>query len=449
MVEPSHMDGAAKRAFPDAGPASAPSIEECAEAVRSGRKDAFSSVREALERVTARESNVRAWVHLDQQGDRRAAMLAIAMGRLAGVPFGVKDLIDVAGMPTALGLTAGEYQAAPAARSAIAVQRLEAEGAVAIGKTVTTALALDRPGPTRNPLDPSRSPGASSSGSAAAVAAGMVPLALGSQAVGSVIRPASYCGVWAFVPSHGAVPGEGSLILSPTLDRIGIFASTPAGLRLAGLALLGRDEQAGDAQLGKKCRIAVLMNEGLASRAPEPSRHLHSLLRDHSDRLFELRTEIDFTAVLDATRVIAAYELNRSFRMREPFHLAALNRALVTSLTPAEPAENAYRAALSYRDGLIEAWERLAGGFDAVLLPSAAAEAPSGTLDDQDGAPAALGSLLGLPAISMPLFLSVGGLPLGCQLLAARDADDTALAIAGELALAFSPGAAARAEYFT
>lgn len=125
--------------------------------------------------------------------------------------------------------------------------------------------------------------------------------------------------------------------------------------------------------------------------------------------------------------------------MRGPFPIAALNRALVTSLIPAEPTENAYRAALSYRDGLIEAWEKLAGGFDAVLLPSAAAEAPPGSLDDQDGAPAALGSLLGLPAINIPLFLSAGGLPLGCQLLAARDADVAALAIAGELALAFSP----------
>lgn len=396
-------------------------------------------MREALERITAGEGEVRAWVYVDFEADRRAAMLASGQGRLAGVPFGVKDLIDVAGMPTAFGLSAGEYQPVPAARSAVAVERLEAQGAVAIGKTVTTALALDRPGPTRNPLDLSRSPGASSSGSAAAVAAGMVPLALGSQAVGSVMRPASYCGVWAFLPSHRAVSAEGSLVLSPTLDRIGLFASTPTRLRIAGLALLGRDEQAGDAQLGKDRRIAVLINESLASRAPEPSRHLHGLLRDHADWLLELRTEIDFSAVLDATRVIAAYELNRSFRMREPFSIAALNRALVTSLTPAEPAENAYRAALSYRVGLIKAWERLAGGFDAILLPSAAAIAPPGALDDQDAAPAALGSLLGLPAISIPLFLSAGGLPLGCQLLAARDADVAALAIAGELALAFSP----------
>jgi len=402
-------------------------------------------VREALERVTASESEVRAWVHLDLQADRRATMHPTHKGRLAGVPFGVKDLIDVAGMPTALGLSAGEYQGAPAMRSALAVERLEAEGAVAIGKTVTTALALDRPGPTRNPLDHSRSPGASSSGSSAAVAAGMVPLALGSQAVGSVIRPASYCGVWAFVPSHGAVPDGGSLVLSPTLDRIGIFASTPAGLRLAGLALLGRDEKAGDAYERRDRKIAVLMNEGLASRAPEPSRHLYGLLRNHADRLLELRTEIDFSAILDATRVIAAYELHRNFRMRRPFPIASLNRALVTSLTPAEPPGNAYLAALSYRDGLIEAWERLAGGFDAVLLPSAAAEAPSGSLDDQDPTPAALGSLLGLPAINIPLFVSAGGLPLGCQLLAARNADVAALAIAGELAVALAPGAAIRA----
>lgn len=386
-------------------------------------------MREALERITAGEGEVRAWVHLDLEADRRAANLGFGKGRLAGVPFGVKDLIDVSGMPTALGLSSDEYQAVPAARSAVAVERLEAQGALAIGKTVTTALALDRPGPTRNPLDLSRSPGASSSGSAAAVAAGMVPLALGSQAVGSVMRPASYCGVWAFLPSHGAIPSEGSLVLSPTLDRIGLFASTPAGLRIAGLALIGQDEPAGES---RDLKIGVLINEGLASRAVEPTRHLSGLLNDHPGRLVEFRTDIDFSAVLNATKVIAAYELHRNFRME------SLDSALVRSLTPPEPPETAYRAALLYRDRLIETWETLAGGFDAVLLPSTTAEAPPGALDDQDSAPSALGSLLGLPTINMPLFLSAAGLPLGCQLLGGRNADAVTLGIARELAEVFT-----------
>lgn len=439
MVEPLRTTESTSRPSLGGSKLFAPVVEEIAEAVRSGRATAQSAVRDALERVAAREGDVRAWVHLDLLADRKAAVLSSGQGLLAGVPFGVKDLIDVAGMPTALGLSAGEYQPPAATRTATAVARLEAQSAVAIGKTVTTALALDRPGATRNPLDLSRSPGASSSGSAAAVAAGMVPLALGSQAVGSVIRPASYCGVWAFVPSHGAVPDDGSLILSPTLDRIGIFTSTPLGLLLAGLAILGPDAgPAVDADKRTGQRIAVVANEGLASRAPEPSRLLECRLRDHATLLAPLQTEIDFSAVLHATRTIAAYELHRGLRRRQ-FPITSLDNALVASLMPAEPSEDAYRTALSFRDRLAEAWVRLTAGFGAVLLPSAAAEAPPGSLDDQDPAPAALGSLLGLPAVNIPLFTSPCGMPLGCQLLARRNADVAALQIAGRLAEALSP----------
>jgi aspartyl-tRNA(Asn)/glutamyl-tRNA(Gln) amidotransferase subunit A len=415
-----------------------PAVEEIAGAVRSGGMTATSAVRDALERVAAHEDEVRAWVHIDPEAEGRAGGSLRTEGRLAGVPFGVKDLIDVAGAPTRLGLAPDEYQPAPTSRSAAAIERLEAEGALAIGKTVTSALALDRAGPTRHPLDPSRSPGASSSGSAAAVAAGMVPLALGSQAVGSVIRPASYCGVWAFVPSLGAVPADGSLVLAPSLDRIGLFASSARGLSLAAAALLGAGPEAAPAdQHERDYRIALLADRELAARAPEPCHRLDALLRDHAGLLRPLPAQIGFAEVLRATRTIAAFELHRGLRQPQS-PLASLDGGLLASLLPQAPREKAYRAALAFRDGLAAAWSRLTAGFDAVLLPSAAAEALFGSLDAQDPAPAALGSLLGLPAVNIPLFASRGGLPLGCQLLGRRDGDVAALRAAEWLATALS-----------
>lgn len=402
--------------------------EDIAAAVRSKQHGPRAAVEEAAERVRAEDGRLRAWVCLNPLAERQALDAGRGNGRLAGVPFGVKDLIDVAGLPSALGLSESEYRPSAALRSAAVVQRLEAEGAVALGKTVTSALAFDRPGPTRNPLALECTPGASSSGSAAAVAAGMVPLALGSQAVGSTIRPASYCGVWAFVPSRGGAPSEGSLVLSPTLDRIGVFASSPAGLGLAAQAICAEPDEP-----KREGRLAVMAGGELARRAAEPMEHLARLAKAIPDALPLLDTDMDWSAVLDATRIIAAFEFHAGLAEKRP-PIASLDRALIASLAPPMPSEQAYRDALRFGERLAQAWDRATADFDAVLLPSAAAEAPAGPLDDQDPAPAALGSLLGLPAVNVPLFTSKSGLPLGCQLLGRNGADMTVIGLAAGLA---------------
>jgi Asp-tRNA(Asn)/Glu-tRNA(Gln) amidotransferase A subunit family amidase len=174
---------------------------------------------------------VQAWAYLDTDQAMLQARAVDAwrrsgrpIGALHGIPVGVKDIIDTRDMPTENGtpLDAGRRPA----QDAIVVQRLRAAGAVILGKTVTTELAVYTPGKTRNPHDPRRTPGGSSSGSAAAVSAGMAPLALGSQTNGSVIRPASFCGVVGYKPSRGLVPRRGVLTQSPTLDTIGTFSRT-------------------------------------------------------------------------------------------------------------------------------------------------------------------------------------------------------------------------------
>lgn len=402
--------------------------ETIAAVVRSKQKDAQAAVEEAVERIHEGDGGLHAWVRLNPLAARKALDAGGGNGLLAGVPFGVKDLIDVAGLPTAFGLSDSEYQPAPAVRNATVVQRLEAEGAVALGKTVTSALAFDRPGPTRNPLALERTPGASSSGSAAAVAAGMVPLTLGSQAVGSTIRPASYCGVWAFVPSRGGAPSEGSLVLSHTLDRVGVFASSPAGLGLAAQVICAKA-----AEPGREGRIAVMAGGELALRAVEPTAHLAHLAKSLPDVLHPLDLDVDWSAILDATRTIAVFEFYANLAGKH-LPIASLDRRLIAALAPAKPAEQTYRDALRFGERLALAWDRATADFDAVLLPSAADEAPAGPLDDQDPAPAALGSFLGLPAVNIPLLTSKSGLPIGCQLLGRRGDDMTAIALAERLA---------------
>src|SRR3990172_8451350 len=191
---------------------------------------------------------VQAWVFLDEGHAMAHARAADALkrqglpiGPLHGVPVGVKDIFDTADMPTEYGSVL--YAGRTPSRDSAAVAMLRAAGAVIIGKTVTTEFATQAPGKTRNPHDPDHTPGGSSSGSAAAVAAGMVPLAIGSQTNTSVLSPPPFCGVLGFKPTHGLIPRHGMLTLSRTLDQVGVFARTVHDLALLAGQLVGYDER--------------------------------------------------------------------------------------------------------------------------------------------------------------------------------------------------------------
>ena len=224
---------------------------EAAAAIRAGELTSEELVKSCLQRIEALEPTVGAWTQLDPELAMARAREAdslrrsgAALGPLHGVPVGVKDVFDTMDMPTECGtiLHAGRTPA----RDATAVALLRQAGAVIIGKTVTTELAVYAPGKTRNPHDPNRTPGGSSSGSAAAVAARMVPLALGTQTNGSVIRPASYCGVCGYKPSFGLISRHRVLAQSRLLDHVGwhVVGDGAAGEHEVGLhvlALEGRD----------------------------------------------------------------------------------------------------------------------------------------------------------------------------------------------------------------
>src|SRR5213593_1515401 len=213
------------------------SAGEAARMIREGVISSVELVEACLARVREVDADIQAWAFLDPEhalAQARAAdefrLSGQPTGPLHGVPVGIKDIIDTADMPTENGsvLHAGRTPS----RDAAVVERLRAAGAVILGKTVTTEFAAYAPGKTRNPHDPDHTPGGSSSGSAAAVAAGMVPVALGSQTNGSVIRPAAFCGVYGFKPTFGSISRHGMLRLAPTLDQVGLFARTIEDLAL-------------------------------------------------------------------------------------------------------------------------------------------------------------------------------------------------------------------------
>src|SRR6266566_2468358 len=224
------------------------SAVEAARMVREGAVTSVEPVQACLARVREIDGQVQAWTFLDPEHALAQARAADEwrrsgrpLGALHGVPVALKDIIDTADMPTENGsvLHAGRTPS----RDASVVSLLRGAGAVMMGKTVTTEFATRTPGKTRNPHNPAHTPGGSSSGSAAAVGAGMVPLALGSQTTGSTIRPASFCGVWGFKPTHGLIPRPGMFMLSRTCDHVGLFARTVEDLALLAEPLVAFDER--------------------------------------------------------------------------------------------------------------------------------------------------------------------------------------------------------------
>ncbi len=226
---------------------------EAAERIAGGEMSAEDYIGACLQRIEEVEDKVHAFVHLDtDEALRQARALderrrnGKPLGALHGVPVGIKDIFDTADYQTECGSPL--VQRPPAVRDCTAVARLRAAGAVIIGKTVTTECAYFHPGPTRNPHDLECTPGGSSSGSAAAVAAGMIPLAIGSQTNGSMIRPASFCGVYGVKPTHGTISRHGALILSLALDHVGVFARSLADCALILDALAGYDAEDPDSR---------------------------------------------------------------------------------------------------------------------------------------------------------------------------------------------------------
>ncbi|MGH6968622.1 MAG: amidase, partial [Stellaceae bacterium] len=292
-------------------------VRDILKRVAAGEATAESATRACLDRIAEREAAVGAWAYLDPEralAEARRRDQARAKGPLHGVVVGIKDIFDTADMPTSYGspLYAGHRPAADAACVAL----LRAASAVALGKTVTTEFAMTHPGKTRNPHDPAHTPGGSSSGSAAAVAADMVPVALGTQTLGSVIRPAAFCGIVGFKPSYGAINRAGTKLISESADTIGIFVRAVADIPPVLAAFTGAPMDSYDKVLDKPPRIGLVrgVEWDKATAATQAA------FEDAARRLAKAGASLRDVAVDPALRtahersqVVTGYELARAY----------------------------------------------------------------------------------------------------------------------------------------
>jgi amidase len=383
-------------------------------------------IAKALARIAAEDATLEAWVFVDGTAGERPA----GGGPLAGVPFGVKDIIDVAGMPTAYGL---RREPRVSALDAWCVASLRAAGAVPIGKTQTTACAHRDPATTYNPNDRARTPGGSSAGSAAAVAAGHVPFALGTQTIGSVLRPAAYCGVVGFKPTHGRIPTTGVSALAPSLDHVGVIAVDVTTAREVARCMITSllDEPV------TSPRLAVTDTVDDARYAPETraaARRAIASLRAAGIAVETCPMPPEIAACLDDAHLINAYEAYAALAPLQaggalPPELDALLRRGATT------GRADYLAALARREAMRPRVEAFLAQYDAVIVPCGDAAPPRETTGD--GSPFGPWSYFGTPSIAIPI---PGTLPaaVGLQLTApqGRDARLLAVALQVEAALA-------------
>jgi Asp-tRNA(Asn)/Glu-tRNA(Gln) amidotransferase A subunit family amidase len=327
------------------------------------------------------------------------------------------------------------YRDRVAQESAEVVRRLERAGAVIMGKTVTTEFAYFAPGKTHNPWNTAHTPGGSSSGSAAAVASGMVPAALGTQTAGSVIRPAAFCGIVGFKPTRGLVPNHGTLDYSPTLDQTGVLARSVADAgRVAGvIASAGRIGGAAS-QLSSPPRLVAVRSPVWRSAEAAQSGSFAAAIRQLGGAGATV-TEAELPTVFnDAHKVhdtIMTYEASQFFRTLQDAHRADLSDMLnrLIDAGQAIPAGR-YREAVALRQDLIEALDAFLSDYDAIITPPARGEAPATLGETGDPTFCVMWTLTGVPAISIPVELGPRGLPLGLQIVGRSGDDDGVLSIA-------------------
>ncbi len=411
-----------------------PSAVAIARRVRRGEAGPLAAARQSLAAIERGEADLRAWSHVMPAEALDALDLAtIAGGVLAGVPVGIKDVIDVAGMPTGHGAPA--LAAGTQAFDACAVGMLRAAGAIPIGKTVTAEFAFRTPGPTRNPHAPSHTPGGSSSGSAAAVAAGMVPVALGTQTGGSMIRPAAFCGVVGFKPSFGRVFRDGMKLTCESLDTIGWYANGVEDAQAVAQALL--DEPDADDRADRTPTIAVQLGNPRAELSAEGRAEIariQAVLGAHGVRCVSVEAERETARLLRAHDVIMHYEFARSLapvvERRADAVSAALRQAVVEGLAI---GAGQYREMRALQAELRHGWRRLYDGADAVLTPSTPGPAPRGLDHTGDASFNKIWSVLGWPCLHLPTAFNRAGLPLGMQLVGDWEGDRALLALGRKL----------------
>lgn len=406
------------------------SATEAAAAIREGSLTPTELMAACLARVATRDRDIGAFVRLapDARDKARIANIAPPMGPLHGVPVAIKDIIDTEGLGTEYGspIFAGHVPAA----DANCVQRLKASGAIVIGKTVTTEFAHVTPQATRNPRDPSRTPGGSSSGSAAAIADGMAPIALGTQTGGSVIRPASYCGVFGFKSSIARTDMQGIHELAGSFDTLGWFARSALDLSLLGRVLLN---------LGKAWPLVPDRPRLACAATPYDAVAEPAALRARDDACEQLAAtgaEIvrialpESFGMLNAVhRRIVSVEASRAFARYAEEHPGKLSRRLAAFIAEGRANESGYEEARTIARDARRELARIMDDIDALVVPAATGEAPAGLESTGDATFSLFWSLLGPPCATIPSAVGPSALPIGVQLVGAAGHDEDLLAL--------------------
>lgn len=427
------------------------SATDLVEALADGRLTCVEVTKACLARINERDGEVQAFAYIDHDyALKQATRLdeirprGFPLGPLHGVPVAVKDIIDTGDMPTENGLA---HDAGRRSRDSTVTRRLRAAGAVILGKTATTEAAYYQPAKTRNPHNLEHTPGGSSAGSAAAVADFMVPLAVGTQTNGSVIRPASFCGVVGFKPGFGQIARTGILKLCPSLDQVGTFARTVNDAALLADVLVGDDGVDESVLPAPAPRFAataatdVPVKPVFAFISPPDWVDAPQDARDGFAELCNLLGErvdiVPLPAIYDECismhRVVMAVEMSRNLskyaEAKEPIsdHLSAIieeGKAI---------SAHDYLAARDWQDVLASGVEKIMERYDAILTPASYGEAPK-TLE-QTGDPRActLWSYTGVPAVTLPLLVGDNNMPIGVQLISAKHEDGRLLRVANWL----------------
>ena len=420
------------------------SASEAARLIRDGVISSEQLVEACLARISEVDSQVQAWAFLDPEYALTQAraldqyrLAGKPIGPLHGVPIAIKDIFDTADMPTEYGspIHAGRTPS----RDATAVALLRGAGAVIMGKAVTTEFAFLNPGKTRNPHNPEHTPGGSSSGSAAAVAAQMVPLAIGSQTAGSTIRPAAYCGVIGFKPTHGLISRHRVSPLSRTLDHVGLLARTIDDIALLAEQLVGYDENDADTRPRAKTPYSQLSAEEppLAPmfafiKTPMWERTDEDTREGFAEIVEQLGGQVDevelFPSASDAWQwhqTIMGAEVAHNFQREWQHSRALLSEQLRGQIergraVSAVDYQRALQQIVPMHDSFVELFEQR---YDAILTPAAPSAAPKGLSSTGDPAFCVPWTLCGMPAITLPLLQSSDGLPMGVQLVGPRGGD--------------------------
>lgn len=418
------------------------SAAEAAAKITAGELSSEELVGACLERIAEREPSVQAWAFLDRERaleQARAAddqrKLGKGVGSLHGVPVGIKDIIDTADMPTENG--SAVFKGRQTRHDAACITALRRAGAVILGKTVTTELATLTPSRTRNPVNLEHTPGGSSSGSAAAVAAGMVPLAVGTQTGGSVIRPAAYCGTYGFKPTFGMIARFGVLTQSPSLDTVGVFGRSIQDVALLADAMQCYDHRDPASLATSQPRLfptatqdwplppifAFAKTHAWSNTDASTREAFGELVETLGDRVTEITLDTATEAGLAAAKTVQDVEMASHYGPLLDRSPDLVSKQLTERIEAGRRVNGAdYVAAQNARERYYSSMEELFHDYGTILTPAALGPAPKD--HNTTGSPVFCGlwTYLGVPAVTLPL-LEADGMPMGVQLIGARGDD--------------------------